>query len=135
MTRRALLSTALLIAPLAACGSPQNVDPSQQVGSNPVLPAPHEELISAVGVAKVVGWKNGETPVVPRGFKIEAMATGLSSPRNVVALPNGDALVVETQRVGTEPVDRPKDPIRDFIMSMAHGGGGGGKETAGNNGG
>ena len=36
----------------------------------------------------------------------------------------------KSQRVGTEPVDRPKDPIRDFIMSMAHGGGGA-TETAG----
>jgi glucose/arabinose dehydrogenase len=60
------------------------------------------------------------------------MATGLSSPRNVYALPNGDVLVVETDRIGSEPVDRPKDPIRDFIMNMAHGGGGGAKETSGN---
>ncbi len=35
--------------------------------------------------------------------------------------------------VGSEPVDRPKDPIRDFIMSMAHGGGGA-KETSGTSG-
>jgi glucose/arabinose dehydrogenase len=109
---------------LAACGNPQRIDPSQQVGPNPILPKPVEELVAAVGVPKVVGWKQGETPTVPPGFRIEAMATGLSSPRNVYALPNGDVLVVETQRVGSEPVDRPKDPIRDFIMSLAHGGGG-----------
>jgi glucose/arabinose dehydrogenase len=134
MNRRALLASALLMAPLAACGSPQNVDPSQQVGPNPVLPAPSEELIAAVGVAKVVGWKNGETPTVPRGFKIAALATGLTSPRNLLVLPNGDILVVETQRTATEPVQRPKDPIRDFIMSMAHGGGGA-TETSGASGG
>jgi glucose/arabinose dehydrogenase len=134
MNRRALLASALLMSPLAACGSPQNVDPSQQVGPNPVLPAPSEELIAAVGVAKVVGWKNGETPTVPRGFKIAALATGLTSPRNLLVLPNGDILVVETQRTATEPVQRPKDPIRDFIMSMAHGGGGA-TETSGASGG
>src|SRR4051794_29865676 len=100
-----------LLAPLAACGSSQQIDTSQQVGPNPVLPRPSEELIAAVGVPKVVGWKGGETPAVPPGFKIEAMATGLSNPRNVYPLPNGDVLVVESQRVGTEPVDRPKDPI------------------------
>jgi glucose/arabinose dehydrogenase len=120
--KRLLLAGAL--ASLAACGSKQQIDTSQQVGPNPVLPQPSEELIAAVGVPKVVGWKPGEAPVVPPGFKIEAMATGLVSPRNVYPLPNGDILVVETQRVGAEPVDRPKDPIRDFIMSMAHGGGG-----------
>jgi glucose/arabinose dehydrogenase len=127
MTR---FAAALAVLPLAACGSSQNVDPMQQVGPNPVLPAPEEELIAAVGVPKVVGWKQGETPLVPPGFKIEAMATGLANPRRVYPLPNGDILVVETQRVGEEPVDRPKDPVRDFIMSIAHGGGGA-KETAG----
>ena len=124
------LLVAALLAPLAACGSSQKIDTSQQMGPNPVLPEPSEELVAAVGVPKVVGWKNGETPVVPPGFKIEAMATGFESPRNVYPLANGDVLVVETQRVGSEPVDRPKDPIRDFIMTMAHGGGGA-KETAG----
>jgi glucose/arabinose dehydrogenase len=118
---------------VAACGHDQNIDPMQQVGPNPVLPAPSEELIAAVGVPKVLGWKPGETPQVPPGFKIEAMATGLSNPRTVWPLANGDVLVVESDRQGTEPVDRPKDPIRDFIMSMAHGGGGA-KETAGTSG-
>ena len=132
MTRRLIMAAALM--PLAACGKVQNIDPSQQIGSNPVLPEPSEELIAAVGVPKVIGWKQGETPSVPAGFKIEAMATGLSSSRNVYPLPNGDILVVETQRTGSEPVDRPKDPIRDFIMEMAHGHGGG-KETAGAGGG
>jgi glucose/arabinose dehydrogenase len=127
---RRSLKAALAVLPLAACGRSQNIDPSQQVGPNPILPAPSEELIAAVGVPKVVGWKAGETPSVPAGFHIEAMATGLSSPRNLYPLANGDVLVVETQRIGSEPVDRPKDPIRDFIMNMAHGGGGG-KETSG----
>ncbi|HEY6662036.1 MAG TPA: sorbosone dehydrogenase family protein, partial [Sphingomicrobium sp.] len=127
---RRLVLAAAAFAPLAACGNPQPVDPLQQVGPNPVLPKPAEELIAAVGVPKVVGWKQGETPSVPAGFRIEAMATGLSNPRRVYPLPNGDILVVETQRVGSEPLERPKDPIRDFIMSIAHGGGGA-KETAG----
>jgi len=132
MNRILLASLALL--PLAGCGPSQDIDPSQQVGPNPVLPQPREDLIAAVGVADNVGWKNGQTPTVPTGFRIAAMATGLSNPRNVLALPNGDVLVVETQRVGSEPIDRPKDPVRDFIMSMAHGGGGS-KETAGASGG
>jgi len=118
------------VLPLASCGNPQPVNPSQQIGSNPVLPKPAEELVAAVGVPKTLGWKGSETPTVPPGFKIEALATGLSNPRNVLALPDGDILVVESQRVGSEPVERPKDPIRDFIMSLAHGGGGA-KETSG----
>jgi len=133
MIRPLLIGTALVT--LAACGDPQsNIDPSQQTGPNPLLPEPSEELVAAVGVPKVVGWKPGETPVVPAGFKIEALATGLSNPRMIYPLPNGDVLVVEGQREGSEPIDRPKDPVRDFIMSIAHGGGGG-KETSGPGGG
>jgi glucose/arabinose dehydrogenase len=131
MTCRLLLLSAAAL--LTGCGHSQDVDPMQQVGPNPVLPEPSEELIAAVGVPKILGWKPGETPQVPAGFHIEAMATGLSHPRTVYPLANGDVLVVETDRVGSEPVDRPKDPIRDFIMSMAHGGGGA-KETSGSGG-
>ena len=132
MSRRLFVTA--LVAVLASCGNPQQIDPSQQVGPNPVLPKPAEELISAVGVAEVVGWKPGQAPTVPKGFTIAPIATGLSSPRNVYPLANGDILVVESQRTGSEPVDRPKDPVRDFIMSIAHGGGGA-KETAGAGGG
>jgi len=126
---RSSISLAMLIS-LAGCGSTQKIDVAQQFGANPVLPRPTEELVAAVGVPKVVGWKQGEMPAVPAGFKIEALATGLTNPRNVLSLPNGDILVVESQRVGSEPIDRPKDPVRDFIMSIAHGGGGA-KETSG----
>ncbi|WP_028969965.1 PQQ-dependent sugar dehydrogenase [Sphingomonas sp. URHD0057] len=132
MTRAPVICVAL--AALAGCGKVQDIDPSQQVGPNPVLPKPAEELVAAVGVPKVVGWQPGQAPSVPAGFHVEAMATGLSNPRNVYPLPNGDILVVESQRVGSEPLERPKDPIRDFIMSLAHGGGGA-TETAGASGG
>ncbi len=77
-------------------GMSQQIDMSQQVGPNPVLPEPREELIAAVGVPNVVGWKAGETPTVPPGFAVQALATGLSNPRNVYPLANGDVLVVES---------------------------------------
>jgi glucose/arabinose dehydrogenase len=128
MTLRLLPVTALVA--LAGCGTQQNVDPSKQVGPSPVLPEPAQGLIAAVGVPRVLGWKTGEAPTVPAGFRIQALATGLSNPRNVLPLANGDILIVESQHAGAEPVDRPKDPIRDFIMSLAHGGGGA-KKTEG----
>ena len=56
-----------------------------------------------MNVSKVVGWAPGETPTVPKGFKIEAIATGLSNPRNVYPLPNGDLLVVESKKDAKEP--------------------------------
>ena len=64
MTGRFLLAAA--VVPLAACGQAQHVEKAQQYGANPVLPKPHEELIADVGVAKVVGWKDGETPAEER---------------------------------------------------------------------
>ncbi|MFZ3482565.1 PQQ-dependent sugar dehydrogenase [Sphingomonas sp. 3-13AW] len=115
------LAVMLTFTALAACGGGKKVDPNSQYGQNPVLPAPREGLISDVGVYEVVGWQDGDTPTVPAGFQIEAIATGLSNPRNVLALPNGDMLIVESRKEGGEPVQRPKDPIRDWIMSMAHG--------------
>ena len=66
-----LLIAALLSAPLAACGNPQDkIQPSQQMGPNPLLPKPAQGLIADVGVPKVVGWKAGEIPTVPAGFHI-----------------------------------------------------------------
>ena len=118
MKRLALLMAA---ATLAGCGRGQDIEPNSQFGANPTLPEPKEQLIADVGVYQVSGWKDGETPSVPAGFHIEALATGLSNPRNVLALPNGDVLVVESKFENVEPLQRPKDPIRDWIMARAHG--------------
>jgi glucose/arabinose dehydrogenase len=125
MKLRNLATCAGMLA-LAACGSSQKIDPNSQFGPNPNLPEPTRGLLPNFRVPKVVGWKSGETPTVPNGFKIEAFATGLANPRRVYPLPNGDVIVVETQKSGSEPLDRPKRPIMDWMESMAHGGSGGG---------
>jgi glucose/arabinose dehydrogenase len=117
MTRGHTVAFAALT--LAACSS-QEIDPERQYGATPVLPAPHEQLIADVGVYETTGWPAGEHPTVPAGFRIEPIATKLSNPRNVLALPNGDVLIVESRKEGGEPVQRPKDPIRDWIMARAH---------------
>jgi glucose/arabinose dehydrogenase len=106
---------------LAACGRSQNLDPSSQLGPNPVLPDPAEAIVMTdINLAKPVAWKNKEAPTVPAGFRIQAMATGLMSPRNVYALPNGDILVVQALKQGKEPVERVKNPFFDLIFGMAH---------------
>jgi glucose/arabinose dehydrogenase len=106
---------------LAACGRSQQLDPSSQLGPNPVLPNPAEAIVMTdLNLAKPVAWKDNETPTVPPGFRIQAMATGLMSPRNVYALPNGDILVVQALKQGKEPVERVKNPFFDFIFGMAH---------------
>lgn len=98
------LVAALVILPLAAYGSSQKIDPNSQFGANPVLPEPHEQLVADVGVFETVGWQCGETPAVPVGFQIAALAQGLSNPRNVLALSNGDVLIVKSRNEGGESI-------------------------------
>jgi glucose/arabinose dehydrogenase len=74
-------------------------------------------------IAHVVGWKKGETPSVPKGLKIEALATGLQHPRMLYTLPNGDVLVVESKAPQADPVTRPKQIIMKYIESWATSGG------------
>lgn len=125
MTLRHAAVVAACVA-LAACADSQNIDRSAQYGPDPKLPEPSRALLPHMNIPEVIGWQQGETPAVPQGFRIEAMATGLSNPRNVYPLPNGDVLVIESKKDAKEPVERPKRPIMAWVESKAHGGSGGG---------
>ena len=120
---RALPALAALAA-LAACDQPGG-DPMRQYGPNPYLPEPHQYLMPPMSVPREVGWKAGETPTVPAGLKIQAVATGLQHPRIVYPLPNGDILVVEGNSPGTEPF-RPKDYIQGKVKARGGAAGKGG---------
>jgi glucose/arabinose dehydrogenase len=123
MMRRLFLCATLLA--LSACQE-QSFDIQSQIGPDPVLPEPKQYLVPPLKVGKVVGWAAGQKPTVANGLKIEALATGLQSPRNLYVLPNGDVLVVESSGPNLEPASRPKDVIMGWIMSYAHGEGKGG---------
>lgn len=126
----ALASTAVLIIALTGCSDDNdNFDITSQIGPDPVLPQPSQSLVPDLKVAPVVGWNDNETPDVIEGFTITAYARDLANPRTVHTLPNGDVLVVQSKAPPGKPVERPKDVIRGFIMSIASGGGGGGKPT------
>jgi glucose/arabinose dehydrogenase len=114
---------------MAVQADAEDFDPMSQVGPNPVLPEPQQYLFPPMNIAKVVGWKDGETPTVAPGLKIEALATGLQHPRSIYTLPNGDILVVESQGPGVEPISRPKTLVMGLIQSMATGGSGGGESN------
>ncbi|HEY1983383.1 MAG TPA: sorbosone dehydrogenase family protein, partial [Xanthobacteraceae bacterium] len=98
-------------------------DPMTQVGPNPVLPPPQQYLMPPMHLAKVVGWKEGETPTVAPGLKIEPLAQGLEHPRSVYVLPNGDILVVESKSPDVQPIRRPKDIVMGWVESWVTSGG------------
>lgn len=114
---------------VAGCGSEEPVDVTQQIGPDPVLPAPSRPLWPDIKVAEVVGWQEGEAPQVPEGFVVTAYAQDLANPRTVHTLPNGDVLVVQSKAPPGKPLNRPKDIIRGWIMAMAKGSGGESPET------
>jgi glucose/arabinose dehydrogenase len=125
MNARTLLAAATCIA-LGACSSGHDgFNKSAQYGPDPQLPEPSRALLPRMNVSEVVGWAQGETPTVPQGFRIEAIATGLSSPRNVYPLPNGDLLVIESKKEAKEPLERPKRLVMGWVEAKAHGSGNG----------
>jgi glucose/arabinose dehydrogenase len=119
VTAASLRAGCALVAFAALAGCDQKGgDPMRQYGPNPYLPEPHQYLIPPMSVPEAIGWKPGETPTVPAGLRVQAMATGLLHPRIVYALPNGDVLVVESNGPGTEPF-RPKDYIQGKVKARA----------------
>jgi glucose/arabinose dehydrogenase len=109
-----LASTTLIAALLAGCGAGgENRD---QTGPAPDLAELDETLIPPMKIAKPQGWGK-ELPAVPAGFTIEAIASDLKIPRQILVLPNGDILVAEGSG-GNAPKLRPKDVIAGYIKSL-----------------
>ena len=124
MTGRHVGAALIAIAALAGCAQ-KGDDPMKQYGPNPILPEPKQYLFPPMSVPKEIGWKPGETPTVPAGLKIQAIATGLLHPRMVYTLPNDDILVVESNGPGTKKF-RLKDYIQGKVKARAGSAGKGG---------
>jgi glucose/arabinose dehydrogenase len=115
---RVAASFALVIAGLAlsSCDDAGG-DPRRQIGANPALPAVQQYLLPPIKTAQPVSWGN-DTPKVPDGLQIHALATGFQHPRSLYVLPNGDVLVVESNGPKA-PVFRPKDIITGWVQTFA----------------
>jgi glucose/arabinose dehydrogenase len=73
------------------------VSPESSVGTHPTMPEPAgKKLIPTLKVAEATGWKTGEMPTPASGLRVNTFASGLSHPRWLYTLPNGDVLVAET---------------------------------------
>ena len=112
MKRLSLLAVATSAVVLAAC----NPDPGpMQYGSDVNLPEPKRGLLPQMVIADPSEWGD-RVPVVPEGFEVRAIATGLGIPRQTLVLPNGDILVAEG-RGGNAPKLKPKDVIAGPIKA------------------
>src|SRR5205823_2193619 len=108
-------SALLLGAMLAGCSGKATIDPAQQSGYNPPMPSPKDFLMPPMQVPTGTGWQPGQSPKVAAGLKIEKVAGGLKHPRQLLALSNGDVLVVESNGPGEEPVTTPKQLIANKV--------------------
>ncbi len=115
---RGVLALAFAVI-MGGCSGKASLEPAQQSGSAPPLPAARNFLVPPMQVPKGVGWKRGQTPTVAAGLQIEKIASGLMHPRQLYALPNGDVLVVESNGPGTEPVTTPKQLFAGMVMDKS----------------
>ena len=99
-----LFSSTFVAALVAACGGSARLPVLAGTGPHPQLPPPQHSLIPTVRIARAKGWPAGARPTPAPGTTVSAFATGLTHPRWLAVLPNGDVLVAETNA----PV-RPKD--------------------------
>jgi glucose/arabinose dehydrogenase len=80
----------------SACSENATLLVRQGMGPHPQLPVPVHALIPTVVIAPAEGWLAGAMPTPAAGLAVNAFAHGLSHPRWLYVLPNGDVLVAET---------------------------------------
>ena len=107
---RILLPAVVLAALLgAACGDRARLSEAEGSGPRPTLPEPKESLLPRVNIAPARGWPAGAVPAAAPGLQVSRYAEGLVHPRWLLALPNGDVLVAET--------DAPPKPATDNTLT------------------
>ena len=104
-----------LVCTLAACGESSLLRPDADKGLSPVLPPPASTLIPTVNIAPAERWTDGAMPQAAPGLRVTAFATGLSHPRWVLGLPNGDVLVAESN---APPKPEDGNGIKGWIMGL-----------------
>ncbi|HYD29270.1 MAG TPA: sorbosone dehydrogenase family protein [Azospirillaceae bacterium] len=86
----------LLFAAWVWYGNPSDRSTAETSGTEPLLVEPELERIPSVALAKTIGWRGGEAPTPAKGLTVARFADTLDHPRTILALPNGDVLVAET---------------------------------------
>jgi glucose/arabinose dehydrogenase len=105
------LLVGLLALTLAGCGDQATLPEQAGEGPHPTLPPPKETPFPTVNIAAHKGWAPGGKPKAADGLSVAAYAAGLSHPRWLYVLPNGDVLVAES--------NTPKKPDEPFSLRGA----------------
>jgi glucose/arabinose dehydrogenase len=110
----------LSVVPLAACALGPSAFENTGFGASPLIGAPEEALIPTVNIAPVQSAPTGFMPTAPKGFVVTRFAGGLSHPRWLYTLPNGDVLVAESDA----PAEHDKGSglsgwVRHLVMKRA----------------
>ena len=114
MTRPALWGAALVAVMLIGCAKPKTLPDVAGIGPDPTLPEPRYFFFSPIKLSPPAGWSGDQVPAAAPGLAVTKFAAGLTHPRWLYVLPNGDVLVAESDSPG-EAVKRPKD----IFMRMA----------------
>jgi glucose/arabinose dehydrogenase len=114
--RLKFLAVSLGALTLAACGGGPLAPEGATYGPNPTLVQPNSRPLPLVNIAPAVGWPEGQTPIAPQGYQVQAFASGLDHPRWLYRLPNGDVLVAETN-APPKPEDK-QGGIRGWIQGL-----------------
>jgi glucose/arabinose dehydrogenase len=88
---------------LASCGPKINKDSyNGSVNTSgyqaDTLAQPYETK-SSKNFSRVIGWKEGQTPIAPEGFIVTKFADGLDHPRWIYVADNGDVFVAESNTI------------------------------------
>jgi glucose/arabinose dehydrogenase len=113
-----LIATAAALT-FTGCGERAQLDPKTQMGNDPQLPAAKNFFVPPMQVPTGVGWQGDAHPSVASGLSIEKIAGGLMHPRQLLALSNGDILVVESNGPGTEAVTTPKQLVAGIVKNRS----------------
>lgn len=101
-----------------AQGDTARLPAGADVGPEPQFSAPRSEMIPTVNIAEVKPWKAGEKPVAAKGLTVDRFADGLTHPRSLLRLPNGDILTAETNSP-PRPQSGVVSRVMNFLMNRA----------------
>ena len=118
--RNLSLTSVIAVGALSGCADVAQLPPNADFGAQPQLVAPHQSLVPTMHIAPAKGWPSGAKPIAAPGTTVAAFASGLQHPRWLLALPNGDVLVAETD-APPKPEDRKgvKGWVMKKVMSKA----------------